>query len=115
MDTTTQRLWEIINDLKVRWCDLIRPTISKKSSTTAFWFFIRETIRYYATCYAVREKGEASHLLKSFMPSLDKLAAIYDVTENDAVTMTKDIESIWSSLQAQGCRISDIEIQTRHF
>ncbi|MHC3835539.1 ABC transporter ATP-binding protein, partial [Streptococcus thermophilus] len=27
--------------------------------------------------------------------------------------MTKDIESIWSSLQAKGCRISDIEIQNK--
>ena len=50
-----------------------------------------------------------------FAPSLDKLAAIYDVTEKrDVVTfMTKDIESVWSSLQAQGCRISDIEIQNK--
>ena len=43
------------------------------------------------------------------------LADIYDVTEKrDVVTfMTKDIESIWSSLQAKGCRISDIEIQNK--
>ena len=43
------------------------------------------------------------------------LADIYDVTEKrDVVTfMTKDIESVWSSLQAQGCRISDIEIQNK--
>ena len=34
--------------------------------------------------------------------------------KRDVVTfMTKDIESVWSSLQAQGCRISDIEIQNK--
>ena len=34
--------------------------------------------------------------------------------KRDVITfMTKDIESVWSSLQAQGCRISDIEIQNK--
>ena len=62
------------------------------------------------------------------MPSIDKLAAIYEGVRyndklrvcfdtchvRDVVTfMTKDIESVWSSLQAKGCRISDIEIQNK--
>ena len=34
--------------------------------------------------------------------------------KRDVVTfMTKDIESVWSSLQAHDCRISDIEIQNK--
>ena len=61
------------------------------------------------------EKEKQVTLPSRFAPSLDKLAAIYDVTEKrDVVTfMTKDIESVWSSLQALGCRISDIEIQNK--
>ena len=69
------------------------------------------------TPHAMRseEKEKQVTLPSRFAPSLDKLAAIYEVTEKrDVVTfMTKDIESVWSSLQAQGCRISDIEIQNK--
>ena len=69
------------------------------------------------TPHAMRseEKEKQVTLPSRFAPSLDKLAAIYDVTEKrDVVTfMTKDIESVWSSLQALGCRISDIEIQNK--
>ena len=69
------------------------------------------------TPHAMRseEKEKQVTLASRFVPSLDKLPAIYEVTEKrDVVTfMTKDIESVWSSLQAQGCRISDIEIQNK--
>ena len=60
------------------------------------------------------EKEKQVTLPSRFAPSLDKLAAIYDVTEKrDVVTfMTKDIESVWRSLQTQ-CFISDIEIQNK--
>ncbi|MHC3837816.1 ABC transporter ATP-binding protein, partial [Streptococcus thermophilus] len=61
------------------------------------------------TPHAMRseEKEKQVTLPSRFEPSLDKLAGIYEVTEKrDVVTfMTKDIESIWSSLQAKGCRI----------
>ena len=55
--------------------------------------------------------GKGSEIGRNF----EELAAIYEVTEKrDVVTfMTKDIESVWSSLQALGCRISDIEIQNK--
>ncbi len=63
-----------------------------------------------------RGKGKTSHLTPSrFAPSLDKLAAIYDVTEKrDVVTfMTKDIESIWVVYKLKAIAFPDIEIQNK--
>ncbi len=60
------------------------------------------------------EKWNAKSPYRRFAPSLDKLAAIYDVTERrDVVTfMTKDIEYLeYDKLKAK-C-ISDIEIQNK--
>ena len=121
MDTTTrQRFWEIINDLK------------KSGVTILYSYHYIEEVEHTADRILVLHQGKlirdtTPHAMRSeekekqvtlpsrFAPSLDKLAAIYDVTEKrDVVTfMTKDIESIWSSLQALGCRISDIEIQNK--
>lgn len=121
MDTTTrQRFWEIINDLKKSGVTILYSShcIEEVEHTADRILvlhhgkLIRDT-----TPHAMRseEKEKQVTLPSRFAPSLDKLAAIYEVTEKrDVVTfMTKDIESIWSSLQAQGCRISDIEIQNK--
>ena len=115
MDTTTrQRFWEIINDLKKSGVTILYSShyIEEVEHTADRILVIRDT-----TPHAMRseEKEKQVTLASRFAPSLDKLAAIYEVTEKrDVVTfMTKDIESIWSSLQAKGCRISDIEIQNK--
>jgi len=116
MDTTTrQRFWEIINDLKKSGVTILYSShyIEEVEHLVLHQGkLIRDT-----TPHAMRseEKEKQVTLPSRFAPSLDKLAAIYDVTEKrDVVTfMTKDIESVWSSLQALGCRISDIEIQNK--
>ena len=116
MDTTTrQRFWEIINELK------------KSGVTILYSSHYIEEVEHTADRILVLHQGKlirdtTPHAMRSeekekqvTLASLDKLEAIYEVTEKrDVVTfMTKDIESVWSSLQAQGCRISDIEIQNK--
>ena len=121
MDTTTrQRFWEIINDLKKSGVTILYSShyIEEVEHTADRILVLHQgKLIRDTTPHAMRseEKEKQVTLPSRFAPSLDKLAAIYDVTEKrDVVTfMTKDIESIWSSLQAQGCRISDIEIQNK--
>ena len=121
MDTTTrQRFWEIINDLKKSGVTILYSShyIEEVEHTADRILVLHQgKLIRDTTPHAMRseEKEKQVTLPSRFAPSLDKLAAIYDVTEKrDVVTfMTKDIESVWSSLQAQGCRISDIEIQNK--
>ena len=121
MDTTTrQRFWEIINDLKKSGVAILYSShyIEEVEHTADRIFVLHQgKLIRDTTPHAMRseEKEKQVTLPSRFAPSLDKLADIYDVTEKrDVVTfMTKDIESVWSSLQAQGCRISDIEIQNK--
>ena len=121
MDTTTrQRFWEIINDLKKSGVTILYSShyIEEVEHTADRILVLHQgKLIRDTTPHAMRseEKEKQVTLSSRFAPSLDKLAAIYDVTEKrDVVTfMTKDIESVWSSLQAQGCRISDIEIQNK--
>ena len=121
MDTTTrQRFWEIINDLKKSGVTILYSShyIEEVEHTADRILVLHQgKLIRDTTPHAMRseEKEKQVTLPSRFAPSLDKLAAIYEVTEKrDVVTfMTKDIESIWSSLQAQGCRISDIEIQNK--
>ena len=121
MDTTTrQRFWEIINDLKKSGVTVLYSShyIEEVEHTADRILVLHQgKLIRDTTPHAMRseEKEKQVTLPSRFAPSLDKLAAIYDVTEKrDVVTfMTKDIESVWSSLQAQGCRISDIEIQNK--
>ncbi|MBS5425186.1 MAG: ABC transporter ATP-binding protein, partial [Streptococcus sp.] len=121
MDTTTrQRFWEIINDLKKSGVTILYSShyIEEVEHTADRILVLHQgKLIRDTTPHAMRseEKEKQVTLASRFAPSLDKLAAIYDVTEKrDVVTfMTKDIESVWSSLQAHGCRISDIEIQNK--
>ena len=121
MDTTTrQRFWEIINDLKKSGVTILYSShyIEEVEHTADRILVLHQgKLIRDTTPHAMRseEKEKQVTLASRFAPSLDKLAAIYDVTEKrDVVTfMTKDIESVWSSLKAQGCRISDIEIQNK--
>ena len=121
MDTTTrQRFWEIINDLKKSGVTILYSShyIEEVEHTADRILVLHQgKLIRDTTPHAMRseEKEKQVTLASRFAPSLDKLAVIYDVTEKrDVVTfMTKDIESVWSSLQAQGCRISDIEIQNK--
>lgn len=121
MDTTTrQRFWEIINDLKKSGVTILYSShYIEEVEHTADRILVLHQGRLIrdTTPHAMRseEKEKQVTLASRFAPSLDKLEAIYEVTEKrDVVTfMTKDIESVWSSLQAQGCRISDIEIQNK--
>ena len=121
MDTTTrQRFWEIINDLKKSGVTILYSShyIEEVEHTADRILVLHQgKLIRDTTPHAMRseEKEKQVTLASRFAPSLDKLAAIYEVTEKrDVVTfMTKDIESIWSSLQAKGCRISDIEIQNK--
>ena len=121
MDTTTrQRFWEIINDLKKSGVTILYSShyIEEVEHTADRILVLHQgKLIRDTTPHAMRseEKEKQVTLPSRFAPSLDKLAAIYDVTEKrDVVTfMTKDIESVWRSLQAQGCRISDIEIQNK--
>ena len=121
MDTTTrQRFWEIINDLKKSGVTILYSShyIEEVEHTADRILVLHQgKLIRDTTPHAMRseEKEKQVTLSSRFAPSLDKLADIYDVTEKrDVVTfMTKDIESVWSSLQAQGCRISDIEIQNK--
>ena len=121
MDTTTrQRFWEIINDLKKSGVTILYSShyIEEVEHTADRILVLNQgKLIRDTTPHAMRseEKEKQVTLPSRFAPSLDKLAAIYDVTEKrDVVTfMTKDIESVWSSLQALGCRISDIEIQNK--
>ncbi|MFR7863803.1 MAG: ATP-binding cassette domain-containing protein [Streptococcus salivarius] len=118
MDTTTPTFLEIINDEKVEWAILYSSHYIEVEHTADRILVLHQgKLIRDTTPHAMRseEKEKQVTLASRFAPSLDKLAAIYDVTEKrDVVTfMTKDIESIWSSLQAQGCRISDIEIQNK--
>ena len=121
MDTTTrQRFWEIINDLKKSGVTILYSShyIEEVEHTADRILVLHQgKLIRDTTPHAMRseEKEKQVTLPSCFAPSLDKLAAIYEVTEKrDVVTfMTKDIESVWSSLQAQGCRISDIEIQNK--
>ena len=121
MDTTTrQRFWEIINDLKKSGVTILYSShyIEEVEHTADRILVLHQgKLIRDTTPHAMRseEKEKQVTLASRFASSLDKLAAIYDVTEKrDVVTfMTKDIESIWSSLQALGCRISDIEIQNK--
>ena len=121
MDTTTrQRFWEIINDLKKSGVTILYSShyIEEVEHTADRILVLHQgKLIRDTTPHAMRseEKEKQVTLASRFVPSIDKLAAIYDVTEKrDVVTfMTKDIESVWSSLKAQGCRISDIEIQNK--
>ena len=123
MDTTTrQRFWEIINDLKKSGVTILYSShyIEEVEHTADRILVLHQgKLIRDTTPHAMRseekEKEKQVTLPSRFAPSLDKLAAIYDVTEKRDVVifMTKDIESIWSSLQALGCRISDIEIQNK--
>ena len=121
MDTTTrQRFWEIINDLKKSGVTILYSShyIEEVEHTADRILVLHQgKLIRDTTPHAMRseEKEKQVTLASRFVPSLDKLPAIYEVTEKrDVVTfMTKDIESVWSSLQAQGCRISDIEIQNK--
>ena len=121
MDTTTrQRFWEIINDLKKSGVTILYSShyIEEVEHTADRILVLHQgKLIRDTTPHAMRseEKEKQVTLASRFAPNLDKLAAIYDVTEKrDVVTfMTKDIESVWSSLQAHGCRISDIEIQNK--
>ena len=121
MDTSTrQRFWEIVNDLKKSGVTILYSShyIEEVEHTADRILVLNQgKLIRDTTPHAMRseEKEKQVTLPSRFAPSLDKLAAIYEVTEKrDVVTfMTKDIESIWSSLQAQGCRISDIEIQNK--
>lgn len=121
MDTTTrQRFWEIINYLKKSGVTVLYSShyIEEVEHTADRILVLHQgKLIRDTTPHAMRseEKEKQVTLPSRFAPSLDKLAAIYDVTEKrDVVTfMTKDIESVWSSLQALGCRISDIEIQNK--
>ena len=121
MDTTTrQRFWEIINDLKKSGVTILYSShyIEEVEHTADRILVLHQgKLIRDTTPHAMRseEKEKQVTLPSRFAPSLDKLADIYDVTEKrDVVTfMTKDIESVWSSLQALGCRISDIEIQNK--
>ena len=121
MDTTTrQRFWEIINDLKKSGVTILYSShYIEEVEHTADRILVLHQGRLIrdTTPHAMRseEKEKQVTLPSRFAPSLDKLADIYDVTEKrDVITfMTKDIESVWSSLLAQGCRISDIEIQNK--
>lgn len=121
MDTTTrQRFWEIINDLKKSGVTILYSShyIEEVEHTADRILVLHQgKLIRDTTPHAMRseEKEKQVTLASCFAPSLDKLATIYDVTEKRDVVifMTKDIESIWSSLQALGCRISDIEIQNK--
>ena len=121
MDTSTrQRFWEIVNDLKKAGTTILYSShyIEEVEHTADRILVLHQgKLIRDTTPHAMRseEKEKQVTLPSRFAPNLDKLAAIYDVTEKrDVVTfMTKDIESVWSSLQAQGCRISDIEIQNK--
>ena len=121
MDTTTrQRFWEIINDLKKSGVTILYSShyIEEVEHTADRILVLHQgKLIRDTTPHAMRseEKEKQVTLASRFAPSLDKLAAIYEVTEKRYVVtfMTKDIESIWSSLQAKGCRISDIEIQNK--
>ena len=121
MDTSTrQRFWEIVNELKKSGVTILYSShyIEEVEHTADRILVLNQgKLIRDTTPYAMRseEKEKQVTLPSRFAPSLDKLAAIYDVTEKrDVVTfMTKDIESIWSSLQALDCRISDIEIQNK--
>ena len=121
MDTSTrQRFWEIVNDLKKSGVTILYSShyIEEVEHTADRILVLHQgKLIRDTTPHAMRseEKEKQVTLASHFAPSLDKLAAIYEVTEKrDVVTfMTKDIESVWSSLQAQGCRISDIEIQNK--
>ena len=121
MDTTTrQRFWEIINELKKSGVTILYSShyIEEVEHTADRILVLHQgKLIRDTTPHAMRseEKEKQVTLPSRFAPSLDKLADIYDVTEKrDVVTfMTKDIESVWSSLQAHGCRISDIEIQNK--
>lgn len=121
MDTSTrQRFWEIVNDLKKAGTTILYSShyIEEVEHTADRILVLHQgKLIRDTTPHAMRseEKEKQVTLASRFAPSLDKLAVIYDVTEKrDVVTfMTKDIESVWSSLQAQGCRISDIEIQNK--
>ena len=121
MDTTTrQRFWEIINDLKKSGVTVLYSShyIEEVEHTADRILVLHQgKLIRDTTPHAMRseEKEKQVTLASRFVPSIDKLAAIYEVTEKrDVVTfMTKDIESVWSSLQALGCRISDIEIQNK--
>ena len=121
MDTTTrQRFWEIINDLKKSGVTILYSShyIEEVEHTADRILVLHQgKLIRDTTPHAMRseEKEKQVTLPSRFVPSIDKLAAIYEVTEKrDVVTfMTKDIESVWSSLQALGCRISDIEIQNK--
>ena len=117
MDTTTrQRFWEIINDLKKSGVTILYSShYIEEVEHTADRILVLHQGKLIRDTMRSEEKEKQVTLPSRFAPSLDKLAAIYDVTEKrDVVTfMTRDIESIWSSLQAQGCLISDIEIQNK--
>ena len=118
MDTTTRQ--RFINDLKKSGVTILYSShyIEEVEHTADRILVLHQgKLIRDTTPHAMRseEKEKQVTLASRFAPSLDKLAAIYDVTEKrDVVTfMTKDIESVWSSLQAHGCRISDIEIQNK--
>ena len=121
MDTTTrQRFWEIINDLKKSGVTILYSShyIEEVEHTADRILVLHQgKLIRDTTPHAMRseEKEKQVTLASRFVPSIDKLAAIYEVTEKRDVVifMTKDIESVWSSLQALGCRISDIEIQNK--
>ena len=121
MDTTTrQRFWEIIHDLKKSGVTILyssHPIEEVEHTADRILVLHQGKLIRDTTPHAMRseEKEKQVTLPSRFVPSIDKLAAIYEVTEKrDVVTfMTKDIESVWSSLQALGCRISDIEIQNK--
>ena len=123
MDTTTrQRFWEIINELKKSGVTILYSShyIEEVEHTADRILVLHQgKLIRDTTPHAMRseEKEKQVTLPSRFAPSLDKLPTIYDVTEKrDVVTfMTKDIESVWSSLQAKAVAFLTLKFKTRHF
>lgn len=121
MDTSTrQRFWQIIEQLKADGMTILYSShYIEEVEHTADRLLVLHQGRLIrdTTPFAMRNEAcqKEISLPSRFASQLEELDGLWDCQlKHDRVTFkTTDIESLWPQLEAFGCRISDIDIQSK--
>ncbi|WP_303974901.1 ABC transporter ATP-binding protein [Streptococcus merionis] len=121
MDTSTrQRFWEIIAQIKQAGKTIIYSShyIEEVEHTAERILVLHQgRLLQDTTPFAMRreENEREVTLSKDYLDIIQKLPMVDDLTiKSDVLSFTtQDIEGVWEKLQAEGCKISDIEVQNK--
>lgn len=120
MDTSTrQRFWEIIADLKEQGVTIFYSShYIEEVEHTADRILVLHQGKLWrdTTPHAMRsEENEKEVTVDQRFSDAIRPEWVYDqVIKQDRLCFkTKEIETVWTALQARGCRISDIEVQNK--